>query len=241
MFKKDLGAGDRGRLDTYLENIREIERRIKIAMEQIGEGADSEIPFGLPESKHVHYRLMYDLMALAFEGDITRSATFMLGRDLSGTSFPESGFNGGWHGSSHHGDKPDNVANYAKINRYHVQNLAYFCDKLQNIPDGDGTRARSRADLQGQQHGQLAPARAREGAGDPGRRYRRHVQGEPPHRVPGQHAADVEHAAEHPAPVRHRAGFEDRPTAAAGLRVAPASGEPPDRSAKGDAETMDAA
>ena len=56
------------------------------------------MPFGLPESKHVHFRLMYDLMALAFEGDITRSATFMLGRDLSGASFPESGFTGGWHG-----------------------------------------------------------------------------------------------------------------------------------------------
>jgi hypothetical protein len=99
----------------------------------------SDVPFGLPESKHVHFRLMYDLMALAFEGDITRSATFMLGRDLSGSSFPESGFTGGWHGSSHHGDKPENVMNYSKINRYHVQNLAYFVDKLSKIPEGDGT------------------------------------------------------------------------------------------------------
>jgi hypothetical protein len=138
-FKKDLGTGDRARLDTYLENISEIERRIRIAMENSVKEPSEDIPFGLPESKHVHYRLMYDLMALAFQGDITRSATFMLGRDLTGTSFPESGFNGGWHGSSHHGDKPENVANYAKINRYHVQNLAYFCDKLRNIPDGDGT------------------------------------------------------------------------------------------------------
>ena len=138
-FKKDLGAGDRSRLDTYLENIRELERRIKIAMSKTVSEPSGEIPFGLPESKHVHFRLMYDLIALAFEGDITRSATFMLGRDLSGTSFPESGFNGGWHGSSHHGDKPDNIANYAKMNRYHVQNLAYFVDKLKKIPDGDGT------------------------------------------------------------------------------------------------------
>jgi hypothetical protein len=138
-FKKDLGAGDRSRLDTYLENIRELERRIKIAMSKSVAEPSSEIPFGLPESKQVHYRLMYDLMALAFEGDITRSATFMLGRDLSGSSFPESGFNGGWHGSSHHGDKPDNIANYAKMNRYHVQNLAYFVEKLKKIPDGDGT------------------------------------------------------------------------------------------------------
>jgi hypothetical protein len=139
VFKNDLGAGDRARLDTYLENIRELERRIQIAIGNSMKEPTGDVPFGLPESKHVHFRLMYDLMALAFEGDITRSATFMLGRDLTGTSFPESGFNGGWHGSSHHGDKPENVANYAKINRYHVQNLAYFCDKLRNIPDGDGS------------------------------------------------------------------------------------------------------
>jgi hypothetical protein len=138
-FKKDLGAGDRTRLDTYLENVREIERRIKIAMDKAIAEPSAEIPFGLPGSKHVHFRLMYDLMALAFEGDLTRSMTMMLGKDLSGTSFPESGFNGGWHGSSHHGDKPENVANYAKMNRYHVQSLAYFVEKLKNIPDGDGS------------------------------------------------------------------------------------------------------
>jgi hypothetical protein len=138
-FKKDLGSGDKNRLDTYLENIREIERRINIAMNKTVREPSSEIPFGIPESKHAHYRLMYDLMALAFEGDLTRSMTMMLGRDLSGASFPESGFNGGWHGSSHHGDKPENVANYAKMNRYHVQNLAYFADKLKNMPDGDGS------------------------------------------------------------------------------------------------------
>jgi hypothetical protein len=138
-FKKPLGAGDRSRLDTYLENIREIERRIRIAMEKTVKEPSEEIPFGLPENKNVHYRLMYDLMALAFEGDLTRSATFMLGKDLSGASFPDSGYNGGWHGTSHHGDKPDNVANYAKMNRYHVQNLAYFADKLSRIPDGDGS------------------------------------------------------------------------------------------------------
>jgi hypothetical protein len=137
-FKKNLSTGDRTRVDTYTENIRELERRINIAMSRSLKEPSAEIPFGVPESKLSHYRLMYDLMALAFEGDITRSATFMLGRDLSGASFPESGFSGGWHGSSHHGDKPENVANYAKMNRYHVQNLAYFVEKLKNIPDGDG-------------------------------------------------------------------------------------------------------
>jgi hypothetical protein len=139
LFKRDVGAGDKAKLEAYLENIREIERRIKISMSKNVAEPSSEIPFGVPESKHAHYRIMYDLMALAFQGDITRSTTFMLGRDLTGTSFPESGFNGGWHGSSHHGDKPENIANYAKINRYHVQNLAYFVEKLKNLPDGDGT------------------------------------------------------------------------------------------------------
>jgi hypothetical protein len=138
-FKKNLGAGDKQRLDTYLDNIREIERRIRIAMESTVKEPNEEIPFGLPENKTVHYRLMYDLLALAFEGDLTRSATFMLGKDLSGASFPDSGFNGAWHGTSHHGEKPDNVANYSKMNRYHVQNLAYFAEKLAKTQDGDGT------------------------------------------------------------------------------------------------------
>lgn len=138
-FKKPLGSTDRARLDNYLENIREIERRIKIAMDHAVKEPSDEIPFGLPTNKTVHYRLMYDLLALAFEGDLTRSATFMLGKDLSGASFPDSGYTGGWHGTSHHGDKPDNVANYAKVNRYHVQNLAYFASKLEKVPDGDGT------------------------------------------------------------------------------------------------------
>jgi hypothetical protein len=138
-FKKDLGPGDRVRLDTYTDNIRELERRITIAMSRSVKEPSSEIPFGVPDSNFEHFKLMYDLLALAFEGDITRSATFMLGRDLSGTSFPESGFNGGWHGSSHHGDKPENIANYAKMNRYHVQHLANFVAKLSKMPEGDGT------------------------------------------------------------------------------------------------------
>jgi hypothetical protein len=137
-FKTGLGDGDRARLDTYVENIRELERRIRIAMDNSVK-RERRRAVRPPESKHLHFRLMYDLMALALEGDITRSITFMLGRDLSGASFPESGFTGGWHGTSHHGDKPENIANYAKVNRYHVQNLAYFCDKLKAIPDGDGT------------------------------------------------------------------------------------------------------
>ena len=137
-FKKGLGPGDRTRLDDYLENVRELERRIRIATSNPEVELSGEVPFGIPEDKDVHFKLMYDLMAMAFQADITRSATLMLGRDLSASSFPESGYEGGWHGTSHHGDIPENKANYAKVNRYHVENLAYFCDKLRNVPDGDG-------------------------------------------------------------------------------------------------------
>ena len=212
-FKKDLGAGDRARLDTYLENISELERRIQIAMDNSASEPAEDVPFGLPESKHVHYRLMYDLMALAFEGDITRSATFMLGRDLTGISFPESGFNGGWHGSSHHGDKPENIANYAKINRYHVQNLAYFCEKLKNTPDGDGNVLDHVLIYKGSNMGN-SHRHAHEkvpvilvGGIDGTFKGNRHIV------FPDNAAEDVQHAVEHPAPVRHRAGqnrFEHR-------------------------------
>jgi len=137
-LKRNLAPGDQARLDDYFDNVREIERRIRNATNNSAAEVSAEVPFGIPESKDVHFKIMYDLIALAFQADITRSATLMLGRDLSGTSFPESGFDGGWHGVSHHGDIPANKANYAKMNRYHVGNLAYFCEKLRNMPDGDG-------------------------------------------------------------------------------------------------------
>lgn len=137
-MKKGLSPGDRGRLDNYLENIRELERRINIAINNAVE-PESGVPFGIPQSKDVHFKLMFDLIALAFEGDITRSATMMLGVDITSANFPESGTTGAWHGTSHHSDKPENIAEYAMMNRYHVGILAYFLDKLQGIEEGDGT------------------------------------------------------------------------------------------------------
>jgi hypothetical protein len=138
-FKKDIGSGDRVLLNNYLENVREIERRLRNVTGKSATDQPTEVPFGIPESKDEHFKLMYDLMAMAFQGDITRSATLMLGRDISAVSFPESGYDGPWHGTSHHDDNPQNKSNYAKINRYMVQNLARFCEALRNIPDGDGT------------------------------------------------------------------------------------------------------
>lgn len=138
-LKRSLGQGDQLKVDNYFENIRELERRIQIAMSNSVAEPTEEVPFGIPQDKDTHFKLMYDLIALAFEGDITRSATFMLGRDLSSVTHPASGFTGGWHGTSHHGDTPANIANYAKVNRYHVANMAYFLDKLSKIEDVEGT------------------------------------------------------------------------------------------------------
>jgi len=137
-LKGTLSADDKVRLDTYLDNIRELERRIQIAIANPVAEPEEGIPFGIPQSKDVHFKLMFDLIALAFEGDITRSATMMLGVDITSTNFPESGTNGAWHGTSHHGDKPENIAEYAKMNRYHVSILAYFLDQLRNIQEVDG-------------------------------------------------------------------------------------------------------
>jgi hypothetical protein len=137
-LKRQLAAVDRATLDSYLENVREIERRIVNAANNPAAEVSADIPFGIPESKDEHFKIMYDLIALALQADITRSVTYMIGRDLSGTDFPEAGYLGGWHGMSHHGDIPSNKAGYAKVNRYHVATLAYFCEKLRNTPDGDG-------------------------------------------------------------------------------------------------------
>lgn len=137
-FKRELGPDDQVKMDTYLENVRELERRIQIAISNSDAEPSGDVPFGIPQSKDVHFRLLFDIIALAFEADVTRSATMMLGRDLSGFSYPESGYTGGWHATSHHGDKPANIANYAMMNRYHVSVIADFLQKLRGIEEGDG-------------------------------------------------------------------------------------------------------
>jgi len=140
-FKKDLGPGDRSRLDEYETDIRELERRLDLARKAVGtvsaEGV--VIPAGVPESFDEHVKLHFDLQTLAFQADITRVSTVLYARDLTARSYPESGVSGGFHGLSHHAENPDIIANYAKINQYHVKCLAYFVDKLRRTPDGDGS------------------------------------------------------------------------------------------------------
>jgi len=138
-LQSKLDPSDRTRLTEYLDDIREIERRIQKAEQQsANEGNVPEAPVGTPELFEDHLKLMFDLQALAYRADITRIMTLMYARDTSGASYVNSGNRDGFHGASHHSNARAKMDSFALINRYHVQMLAYFIDKLQSTPDGDG-------------------------------------------------------------------------------------------------------
>ena len=141
-LKRSLGASDRARLSDYLDDIREIERRIQLIEEYNSSGAPREIPeapVGVPDSFEEHVKLMFDLQVLAFQSDITRVFAFKLGRDASNRVYPESGVNAAFHSASHHQAREDRIMQFAKINRYHVSMIPYFLKKLKETPDGEGT------------------------------------------------------------------------------------------------------
>jgi len=140
-LKKDLGTADRARLSDYLDDVREIERRIQKVEAFNSSGEQRELPgapIGVPDSFSEHVKLMFDLQALAFASDITRVFAFKLGRDASNRAFPDSGFKGAFHSASHHQEKEEKILDFAKINKYHVSMIPYFLEKLKNTPDGDG-------------------------------------------------------------------------------------------------------
>ena len=135
------------------------------------------MPYGVPESFDEHIKLQFDLLALAFQADITRVSTLLYARDLTGRVYPDSGTDISFHGGSHHAEDPERIAEYAELNRYHVKMLAYFLDKLQKTPDGDGTLLDHSLVLYGTQHGQLEPASALRRAAHAGRRRPGRLQG----------------------------------------------------------------
>ncbi|MBA3269127.1 MAG: DUF1552 domain-containing protein [Acidobacteria bacterium] len=141
-LRRNLDAKDSGRLNDYLDNIREIERRIqKIEAYNVAHGPERELPaapIGVPDSWEEHVKLMFDLQVLAFAADVTRVSTFKLSRDTSNRVFAESGCLTPWHSASHHGERAETIEDQGKINKYHLSMLAYFVDKLKNTPDGDG-------------------------------------------------------------------------------------------------------
>jgi hypothetical protein len=138
-LQRELPASDRTRLGEYLDDVREIERRIQKAENQIPADLKlPEAPVGVPESFDEHFKIMYDLQVLAFRAEITRVATLMYARDTSGAVYPQSGIRDGFHVASHHSNNRANMDKFALINKYHVEMLAYFLDKLRSTPDGDG-------------------------------------------------------------------------------------------------------
>jgi hypothetical protein len=139
-LKRELGPDDRERMDQYLENIREIERRIQrvVARNTSGEPRElPEAPAGVPDSFEEHVKLMFDLQALAFASDMTRVFSFKMGRDASARVYPESGVEEGFHPASHHGGNQKGVVDFYKLNKYHVGMVPYFLEKLKTTMEGD--------------------------------------------------------------------------------------------------------
>src|SRR5205823_13395399 len=116
-LRKDFSTSDRARLDDYTENVREIERRLQIAMKaSTAAPTDMSVPVGVPQSFDEHIKLQFDLLALAFQADITRIGTLLFARDLTGRTYPESEAPTlGFHGGSHHGEDPRRIEQYAKL------------------------------------------------------------------------------------------------------------------------------
>ena len=140
-LRRDLGAGDQAKLGEYLENVREIERRIVQGERQRSE-ANLEAPptpVGVPENWEEHVDLLWELGALAYQGDLTRVITFMLSAELSTRSYPQIGVADGHHPISHNNFVPEQMAKKAKVDAYHVQRVAKFLARLESIPAGDGT------------------------------------------------------------------------------------------------------
>jgi hypothetical protein len=140
-LRSDLGAADRARLDEYATQVREIERRLLIAIQASTVAPENiEVPVGVPQTFDEHIKLQFDLLALAFEADITRVGTLLFARDLTGRTYPASDApTSGFHGVSHHGEDPRRILDLAKINQYHVKMVAHLADRLAKVQDGDGT------------------------------------------------------------------------------------------------------
>ena len=139
-LKRELGPNDRERLERYLEDVRELERRIESveARNLSGEVRElPEAPAGVPDSFEDHMKLMFDLQAVAFASGMTRVFSFKTSRDASGRIYPESGVDKPFHPASHHGGNEEAIIDFHRINQYHVSLLPYFLDKLASIQEGD--------------------------------------------------------------------------------------------------------
>jgi hypothetical protein len=139
-LRDGLGGADRRRLDEYLTSVREVERRLQQSQPAVAVGRDRLArPAGVPENFETHARLLADLVALAFQADLTRVATFVLGNDGSNRSYREVGVPEGHHDVSHHGNDPARYEKLRRVNRLHVGQLAYLMGRLKAVPQGAAT------------------------------------------------------------------------------------------------------
>ena len=140
-LKRNLPAEDKHRLDRYLEDVREIERRLAlVASSPVSTIAVPDKPLGIPSSFTAHAKIMLDLLVLAWQAEITRVSTFMVAREINNRVYEESGINEPFHNLSHHSEVPANIDRLAQLNEFHTRTtIGYFLQKLQDTPDGDGT------------------------------------------------------------------------------------------------------
>lgn len=139
-LQKTLPNTDRARLDRYLTDMREVERRIALAGKQVSASLDlPTAPTGVPDDFETHVKLMMDLQVLAWQADVTRVTTLMFAKEVSNAVYPASGLREPFHNLSHHSNIPENIARLAKLNQYHAKTFAYFVEKLRGLPDGEGT------------------------------------------------------------------------------------------------------
>jgi hypothetical protein len=139
-LQKKLGAQDRATLSDYLENVREIERRLAKAEHAQQSGVEvPDAPAGIPFAYEEHVKLMFDLLALAYQANVTRVFTFMMAREVSNHTYPQIGVPDGHHATSHHQNRPEKIEKLVKIQMYHLGLFTHFLERLKNTPDGDGS------------------------------------------------------------------------------------------------------
>ena len=140
-LQKKLGASDRSKVSQYLDTVREVERRIQKAEAETADKKlpDLDRPVGVPAAYADHAKLMFDLQVLALQGDVTRVTSFQLARETSTRTYPEIGVPEAHHPLTHHNGNPGMMAKVARINAFHVSLFAYFLERLQATPDGDGS------------------------------------------------------------------------------------------------------
>jgi hypothetical protein len=135
-----LGPGDRTKVNQYLDAIRDVERRVQMAEQQSSRQLPKlQRPGGIPETFTDHIKLMFDLQVLAFQTDMTRVTSLMVGHEMSNQSYPEIGFADPYHAVTHHQGDPAKIEKCVKVNTFHIEMFAHFLEKLRSTPDGDGS------------------------------------------------------------------------------------------------------